>query len=249
MASERSKRRDFLSLSFITKSISTKLLIESCEVFDKQERKSQTKVFSTPPHLIIQLHKNNAKKLWSIRTSAAQIPIKSQHFVLRNKIYQRTIWATNSSSKDGQLMLYWQDSIAFVTEIKHDSLYFDTAYYTCTISVARDSAPVISNNLKTYHNKDLVKKSWDSSPSADPMTEMPTSGDLKSGDCLFLVTPGISTTPPKNWPSPQWEWLRTLYDVLHDVHTIKIRMLEIIFVNDKNAPETVLRIRKLQVLS
>ena len=33
----------------------------------------------------------------------------------------------------------------------------------------------------------------------------------------------------------------TLYDVLHDVHTIKSRMLEIIFVNDKNAPETVLR--------
>ena len=125
--------------------------------------KAKTKVFSTPPHLTIQLHKNNPKKLWSIRTSAAQIPIKSQHFVLRNTIYQRTIWATNSSSKDGQLMLYWQDSIAFTTEIKHDSLYFDTADYTCTISVASDSAPVISNNLKTYHNKDLVKKSWDSS--------------------------------------------------------------------------------------
>ena len=30
MASERSKRRDFLSLSFITKSISTKLLIKYC---------------------------------------------------------------------------------------------------------------------------------------------------------------------------------------------------------------------------
>ena len=30
--------------------------------------------------------------------------------------------------------------------------------------------------------------------------EMPTSGDLKSGDCLFFTTPpppGISTTPPK----------------------------------------------------
>ena len=82
--------------------------------------------------------------------------------------------------------------------------------------------------------------------------EMPTSGDLKSGDCLFFTSPSEfqgPPSPPKNWPSPQWEWLRTLYDVLHDVHTIKIRMLEIIFVNDKNAPETVLRIRKLQVLS
>ena len=64
-------------------------------------------------------------------------------------------------------MLYWQDSIAFVTEIKHDSLYFDTVDHTCTISVARDSAPVISNNLETYHNSDFVTdsygKSWDSS--------------------------------------------------------------------------------------
>ena len=52
--------------------------------------------------------------------------------------------------------------------------------------------------------------------------EMPTSEDLKSGDCLFLHYP----PPPqkkKNWPSPQWEWLRTLYGVLHDVRTIKIR--------------------------
>ena len=41
----------------------------------------------------------------------------------------------------------------------------------------------------------------------------------------------------------------TLYDVLHDVHTFKSRMLEKIFLNEKNAPETVLRIRKIQVLS
>ena len=99
---------------------------------------------------------NNPKKLWSTRTSAAQIPIKSQHFVSQNTIYQRTIWATYSSSKGAQLMLYW-----------HDSLYFDTVDHTCTISVARDSAPVISNNLKTYHNSDFVTNSygefWDSS--------------------------------------------------------------------------------------
>ena len=99
---------------------------------------------------------NNPKKLWSTRTSAAQIPIKSQHFVSQNTIYQRTIWETYSSSKGAQLMLYW-----------HDSLYFDTVDHTCTISVARDSAPVISNNLKTYHNSDFVTnsygESWDSS--------------------------------------------------------------------------------------
>ena len=39
---------------------------------------------------------------------------------------------------------------------------------------------------------------------------------------------------PRNSPPP------------NDVHTIEIRMLEKIFVNDKNAPETVLRIRKIQ---
>ena len=46
---------------------------------------------------------------------------------------------------------------------------------------------------------------------------MPTSGDLKSGDTLFSTT-----RPPTNWPSPQWERLRMLHAVLHEVHTIKI---------------------------
>ena len=90
---------------------------------------------------------------------------------------------------------------------------------------------------------------------------MPTSGDLKSGDCLFFTIPrNFNETPPphpqKNWPSPQWEWPRTLYDVLHDAHTIKIRnhcfgarnnLCQ--WLNTCNAPETVLRIRKIQVLS
>ena len=44
---------------------------------------------------------------------------------------------------------------------------------------------------------------------------MPTSGDLKSGDSLFFTTPppwNFNGFPPTtNWPSPQWEWLRTLY--------------------------------------
>ena len=85
------------------------------------------------------------------------------------------------------------------------------------------------------------------------LSEMPTSGDLKLGDCLFFTTP----PPPKYWPSPQWEWLRTLYGILHDLHTIKIRNHRFDARNNlcqwlntcKNAPETVLRIRKIQVLS
>ena len=56
---------------------------------------------------------------------------------------------------------------------------------------------------------------------------MPTSGDLKSGDCLFFTTPPprISTTLP---PTPQkidpaGNDLGHYNDVLHDVHTIKIQ--------------------------
>ena len=92
------------------------------------------------------------------------------------------------------------------------------------------------------------------------VSEMPTSGDLKSGDSLFHCPTGISTYPPPsptNWPSPQWEWLRTLNEVLHWVHTIKIRNHRFDARNNlcqrlstcKNAPETVQRIRKIQVLS
>ena len=54
-----------------------------------------------------------------------------------------------------------------------------------------------------------------------PKSEMPTSGDLKSGDCLFFTT--LPPTPPKKKLNPAGKWLRTLYDVLHDVHTIKIQ--------------------------
>ena len=77
------------------------------------------------------------------------------------------------------------------------------------------------------------------------ISSMPTSGDLKWGDCLFFTT-------------PQWEWLRTLYyDVLNDLHTIKIRNHRFDARNNlcqwlntcKNASETVLRIRKIQVLN
>ena len=65
---------------------------------------------------------------------------------------------------------------------------------------------------------------------------MPTSGDLKSGDCLFFYFP-----PRKIDPAPNGN------DLGH--YMTSYMMLEIIFVNNKNAPETVLRIRKIQVLS
>ena len=75
------------------------------------------------------------------------------------------------------------------------------------------------------------------------LSEMPTSGDLKSGDYLFFfyLPPRIfNDSPPRKIdPAPNRNDLGHYnYDVLHDVHTIKIRMLE-----------TVLRIRKIQVLS
>ena len=65
---------------------------------------------------------------------------------------------------------------------------------------------------------------------------MPTSGDLKSGDSLFFTTPPqkFNKPPPPPHPRQRWELIRTLHEVLHKVHTIKIRILmpEIIFVND-----------------
>ena len=80
---------------------------------------------------------------------------------------------------------------------------------------------------------------------------MPTSGDLKSGNSISCTTPthllNVKKPPPQppqpyptNQPAPKLrqsrEWLRTLHEVLHEVHTIKIcihhRNDEIVFVND-----------------
>ena len=61
---------------------------------------------------------------------------------------------------------------------------------------------------------------------------MPTSGDLKSGDSLFCITPPpTKCQQPQHPPAPahkltQPPWLRTLYEVLHEV------LDEIIFVRD-----------------
>ena len=59
----------------------------------------------------------------------------------------------------------------------------------------------------------------------------------------FLSLP--APPPPLPWPSPQWEWFRTFYEVVHEVHTIKFAI--IVFMPErkwlntcKNAPETVL---------
>ena len=56
--------------------------------------------------------------------------------------------------------------------------------------------------------------------------EMPTPGNLKSGDSLFCISPAQSL-----------DKLRTLYNFLHEVQTIIIRFYdpegEIIFVSDE----------------
>ena len=53
------------------------------------------------------------------------------------------------------------------------------------------------------------------------VTEMPTSGDLKSGDCLFFHYP---PPPRKIDPAPNGnDSLHYMTSFLHDVHTIKIR--------------------------
>ena len=93
------------------------------------------------------------------------------------------------------------------------------------------------------------------------LAEMPTSGDVKSGDYLFFTTPppGFQWRPLKDkLTQPQWEWLKTLYEVLHEIHTIKLRDhrfdAKIIIVSDQilvkmpQKPLTVLRIRKIQIL-
>ena len=90
--------------------------------------------------------------------------------------------------------------------------------------------------------------------------EMPTSGDLKSVDSLFFTTspppaPNLNSMNPAPPPHPRQisKWLRTLYEVLHEVHTLKICDHRFDARNNccqwLNAPETVQRIRKIQVLS
>ena len=90
------------------------------------------------------------------------------------------------------------------------------------------------------------------------LTGMPTPGDLKSGDSLFYSPPDKLTQPPMGMTQD------IIYEVLHEVHTIKIRNHHFvardksIFVardnlcerlnTCKNALETVLQKRKIQVL-
>ena len=69
--------------------------------------------------------------------------------------------------------------------------------------------------------------------------EMPTSGDLKSGDCLFFSPPPprISTTPPLEIdPAPNrndlGHYMMSYMMYILSKFEIIILMLEIIFVND-----------------
>ena len=67
--------------------------------------------------------------------------------------------------------------------------------------------------------------------------EMPTSGDLKSGDCLFFTTPPEFQQPPRKIdPAPNGNDLRhyMMSYVMYILSKFEIivLMLEIIFVND-----------------
>ena len=76
-----------------------------------------------------------------------------------------------------------------------------------------------------------------------PATEMPTSGDPKSGDCLFYTTspPGISTTPPSPRPreidpapnrNDLGHYITSYMMYILSKFEIIVLMLEIIFAND-----------------
>ena len=77
--------------------------------------------------------------------------------------------------------------------------------------------------------------------SSTSAAEMPTSGDLKSGDCLFFtIPPGISTTlppPGKIDPAPNendlGHYMTSYMMYILSKFEIIILMLEIIFVHDK----------------
>ena len=90
---------------------------------------------------------------------------------------------------------------------------------------------------------------------------MPTSGDLKSGDCRFFTTPPeIQRLPPRKIdPAPNGNdlghYMKIYMMYILSKFEIIFLMLEIIVFMTKilntckNAPETVLQIRKIQVLS
>lgn len=85
-------------------------------------------------------------------------------------------------------------------------------------------------------------------------SEVPTSGDLKSGDCLFCSTTNIKHRSPHNRKSTQWPqimtwvWLRTLSEVSHKLQTVKINKIVLAASDEntmfKNATESILWLKK-----
>ena len=97
--------------------------------------------------------------------------------------------------------------------------------------------------MDTDHHNLYVAKSTNSYT----LPEIPTSGDLKSGDSVSCTNPlpkyPQTPPPPHKLTQLSGKWFRTLYELLHEVHTIKICIHhcndEIAFVLNtcENAPE------------
>ena len=110
---------------------------------------------------------------------------------------------------------------------KHQTWGFCEVFFCSGFGLGKSCATKFHNVMHVYSNS--VPNGMKASKEMRELTEMPTSGDLKSGDYLFFTTPPprFQRRPPPpphkdKLTQPQWEWLKTLYEVLHEVHTIKL---------------------------
>ena len=110
---------------------------------------------------------------------------------------------------------------------KHQTWGFCEVFFCSGFRLGKSCATKFHNTMHVYSNS--VPNGMKASKEMRELTEMPTSGDLKSGDYLFFTTPppGFQRRPPHpptrtNWPSPNGNGSRHYNEVLHEVHTIKL---------------------------
>ena len=112
------------------------------------------------------------------------------------------------------------------------SLFKDFPFHNSVLSLSkRECVTILGINTIITSQSTWIFRIFREIMSPDPLTYLPTSGDLKSGDSLFCITPPPPPTPecqphqhPHRSPPPApTNCLRTLYDVLHEVHGIKMR--------------------------